>query len=160
MALFIEMYPKHLEALGIITVRWAHVDRVMYSTLKDVFGMADEAEKLRECRAGQSRLEYFIARVKAAQMHDADRAKLVDAASVLTVKMTERNHIIHGQYGVMMGADDLLAPSYSDIGVSKSDKIDRREAALVTVEHLMAHADEVREASKPISSYLYARRDS
>lgn len=158
MALMIEFHPKHLEAIGTITVRWAHVDRVMYDTLKDVLGMADEAEKLRECRAGVSRFEYFVARVKEADIDAADKAPLVAAGEILKEKMTERNHIIHGQYGVMMGDDDLLAPSYSDIGISKSDKTDRREPALVTVEHLMAHADEVRDAIQPISSYLYARR--
>jgi hypothetical protein len=158
MVLMIEFYPKHLEAIGKITVRWAHVDRVMYDTLKDIWGMVDEAEKLRELRAGANRLEYFKARVVEAELDATNKATLADAATLLIEKMTERNHIIHGQYGVMMGEDDLLAPSYSDIGISKKDSTDRRDASLMTVEHLMAHADEVREASNPISRYLYAKR--
>lgn len=158
MALIIEFYPEHLEAIGKITVRWAHVDRVMYDILRDIWGMVDEAEKLRELCAGVSRLQYFKARVAEADLDATNKTTLADAATLLIGKMTERNHIIHGQYGVMMGEDDLLAPSYSDIGMSRKDSTDRREASLMTVEHLMSHADEVREASNPISRYLYAKR--
>lgn len=159
MALMIEAFPDHLRAIGVIAVRWAAVDKMLYDILSKRLLMAEAVHTLRTCGAGKSRLEYFAARLKEADVSVADRDTMLAGVAALIALADERNLIIHGQYGVMMGGDNALAPSYSDIGLMKRDDYsnDRLDPRLVTIEHFTAHADEVDVASQPLRDFVYRR---
>ncbi|WEK00459.1 MAG: hypothetical protein P0Y59_01810 [Candidatus Sphingomonas phytovorans] len=152
MALMIELFPEHLQAIGTIAVRWSSVDRVMHDILLLDFAMSEDAQILRACNAGVSRLELFKSRVEKTNI--VERSNLVAAAVRLVELAKERNLIVHGQYGVIVGDDGALAASWSDIGLKKGGK-DFSEGGLVTTEHLLGHADDVKAASEPLRAYRY-----
>ena len=157
MALMIEAFPDHLRAIGVIAVRWASVDKMLYDILSKRLLMAEAAHTLRTCGAGKSRLEYFAARLNEADVSVADRRAMLAGVAALIALADERNLIIHGQYGVVMGPEDVLAPSYSDIGLMKRDDYSdgRLDPRLVTIDHFMRHADGVNAASQALRDFLY-----
>lgn len=157
MALIIEAFPDHLRAIGIIAVRWASVDKMLYDILSKRLLMAEAAHTLRTCGAGKRRLEYFAARLKEADVSVADRDAMLAGVAALIALVDDRNLIIHGQYGVMMGPEHGFVPSYSDIGLMKRDDYsdDRMDPRLVTIDHFMGHADEVNVASQALRDFVY-----
>lgn len=159
MVLLAEIFDGHMRAIGILTVRWSEVDRLLYGLLKDSFARPDVAEKLRECNAGTNRLEFFKARLKEAKLTPEGRSNLAHAVDQLIALYVERNSIVHGQYGIVLDGNGDMAPAWSDIGLRKKKHgpplPDYLEPAMVTEDHLMQHADAVYEASKPLSKFLH-----
>jgi hypothetical protein len=91
-----------------------------------------------------------------------EKRTLADAVDLLMGLWKDRNLIAHGQYGIVTGDDGSLSPAWSDIRVPKGDGHPDRlmEPALLTVEHLIQHADVVSEAAKPLRDFLYRRPDA
>jgi hypothetical protein len=147
MVLLAEMFDDHMKAIGIITVRWSSVDGVIHEILRDRLLSPVEAEKIRYLNAGVNRLEYFRTQLKPTSLRAKEKAVLSAAVTRLIELCKERNMIVHGQYGIIVGEDGSLSVSYSDIGLRKMEPSDCRfEPALVTKEHLMQHADAVYES--------------
>lgn len=157
MALIIEAFPDHLRAIGTITVRWSSIDKLLHDILDGPLNQNEQAKTLRKCGAGKSRLEFFAARVKCAGLVSAQEDELLGSVNQLLKLADDRNLIIHGQYGMMVGPSDEFTASFSDIGLMKRDNYfaGRMDPSIVTVEHFMGHADEVYEASQPMRDYLY-----
>lgn len=154
--MFAEISRRHLEAIGVITVRWSWVDSVMYDILRGRLLLTAEAEDFRGMGAGTNRLKYFAARLKASNAPRHHKRAIKQATDKLLELYRDRNAIVHGQYGIMWEDDGDFSVSYSDLSKPLSDS--RSQPAQVTVEHLMEHADAVYAAAKPLNDFLYPRR--
>ena len=161
MVLLAEVFSGHMRAIGILTVRWSEVDRLLYSLLKDRFARLDAAEKLRGSNAGTNRLEFFKARLKEAELTAEEKSSLAHAVDQITALYVERNSIVHGQYGIVLDDNGNMTPAWSDIGLRKrkheQPPPDYLEPAMVTEDHLMQHANAVYEASRPLFGFLHHR---
>jgi hypothetical protein len=62
MVLIAEAFAPHMQAIGIITVRWSSIDWVLYDILRA--HLPAEAEKLRHSSAGRQRFECFLKLLK------------------------------------------------------------------------------------------------
>lgn len=154
MALLIEMFPDHLKAIGLITVRWSSIDGNIYDILRNYLPSPEEAEKLRTLAAGKQRLECFRKRLKDTSLPSEEKDTLAGAVDRLLLLWEERNHIAHGQYGTMV-TDDGLVASWSDIKTKANDPSNHLlQPTHVTVDHLVQHADAVSAAAKPLRNCL------
>jgi hypothetical protein len=157
MALPTEALDRHMKAIGIITVRWSSIDGALDDILRA--RLPAEAEKLRQSNAGMQRFECFLKLIKGADMLPYEKRALADAVKLLMGLWKDRNLIANGQYGIVTGGDGSLSPVWSYIRVPKGDGHSGRlmEPALLTIERLTQHADDVSEAAKPLRDFLYRR---
>ena len=159
MALFAEMFDKHMKAIGVISVRWSSIDNYMYKILGDRLLLKAEATEFRYKNAGRKRLDYFKKLINCIS-HLPLEEKIALTASIdrLIELYSERNLIVHGQYGMLVADDNTLSPSYSDIKLRVDEpSVGRMEPAPVMVDDLLQHADAVSEAAKPLTNFLYQR---
>jgi hypothetical protein len=148
MALLIELFPDHLRAIGLITVRWSSIDVNLYDILRIYLPSPEQAEGLRGAPAGRRRLEKFRELLRDTGLSLEEQSALNGAVDqLLKLWSDERNYIVHGQYGII-ATDDGLVPSWSDIKKEASDRL--LEPAHVTLDHLVGHADAVSAAAAPI----------
>lgn len=161
MVLLAEMFDAHMRAIGILTVRWSEVDRLLYELLKDRFRWPDHAEKLREYGAGKRRLRFFKTRFEDAELQPEEKSSLTQAVEQLLSLYDERNSIVHGQYGIGFGDDGDMFVTWSNIGLMKqkgeASSPSYLEPAAVTEDDILQHANAVYEASKPLFSILHPR---
>ena len=159
MALLAEAFDHHMRAIGIITVRWSSVDRTLYDILQNRLSLTVEAHHLRQLNAGRQRLEYFRSNLKLSHLSLEEERNLKSAVDCLISLYEDRNSIAHGQYGIIVMDDGTLHVSYSDIRLHRKDGFsnDRFDAAPVTIDHLMEHANAVSEAAEPLGAFLYRR---
>lgn len=161
MVLLAETFDGHMRAIGVLAVRWSAVDRLLYDLLRDRLRRLDDAEKLRECSAGKTRLDFFNKRLKDAELQTKEKSSLAHAVNQLLALCDERNAIVHGQYGIAFGDDGDMSVTWSDIGLRKREGEAPSpcylEPASVTVGDILQHADAVYEASRPLFSVLHRR---
>jgi hypothetical protein len=149
MGLLIEAFPDHLQAIGVITVRWSSIDGDMYDILKNCLPLPEKAEKLWTLIAGQRRFECFLTLLKDTILLPEEKDALADAVDQLVRLWKERNYVAHGQYGII-ATDDGVVPSWSDFKTGT-------EPAEVTKDHLDQHATDVLAAARPLRDFLHRR---
>lgn len=159
MANIAEAFTHHMAAIGVISVRWASVERVLYDILQERLDLVDCADRLRHLNAGISRLEYFRARLKVTNLTVDDEVHLKSAVDCLMKLYDDRNSIAHGQYGIIASDDGTLDVSWSDIASRKhgNSSTPHLEPTPVTVDDLRQHAEEVYKAAAPLREFLYRR---
>jgi hypothetical protein len=159
MVLLAEMFDHHMRAIGVITVRWSSIDRLIYDILRNRLLLPAAAETLRSLGAGKVRLDFFRKQLEETNLRPEEKDALAGAIKQLQQLWIDRNSIAHGQYGIIAVEDGRLSVSWSDIRVGKTKEPSdhRLEPARVTVDDLVQHADAVSEAAKPLRDFLYRR---
>src|ERR1022692_4435404 len=102
MAAIVEISVPHMTAIGVITVRWSSVDRLLYDILIDRLCLTAEAHTLRCMNAGRQRLEFFKSKLKRANLTPEQESGLKSSVDCLIRLYADRNSIAHGQYGIIV----------------------------------------------------------
>lgn len=150
--------PPILQAIGLVTVRWASVDLDIATILGEVLHNKEAGLScvFDSTDSGLRRFETSIAIVGSSSLPEGDRRHLIEIAKKLKLLLNERNRIVHSPLVWSAFSDgEKMGMRLSRIGrISKAEKSRFKE---ITEADILSHAESVKECARPFFEWWMKR---